>query len=498
MLKNTIYLYIRMIVVMAVRLYTSRVILNVLGEDGFGVYSLVAGIVVLFTFLNTTMSSATSRFLTVEIGRNVIENVRKTFQNALSIHIGIACLVLLLGETAGLWFLNNKLVIPADSIFAANVAYQFVLVTVMFQVIQVPFNACIISNEKMSAYAIIEIVNVLLILLVTFSVKFSPINHIIYYSIVVCMVAFIVMLSYIVYCRHNFEEASLKLKLDRDVSVPMLKFSMWDLYGNFCVTARTQGVNFINNMFFGVIINAAGGIALQVQNAVIMFGGNVITAFRPRIIKMYSSGNIAEMTKLLTVGLQTSLYLVCIIALPLLIEIDYVLKLWLGDVPEYTPAIARLCLLFSAVQIVAMTLNIPIHATGRIKGISFIVGTMMLLNLPVAYLLMRYTMNPYIGYAVIVASTVLQILVTAWILKRLIDTVPIGRMLVFRICPLVVILGGTFFVVQYVVGGYESSFGRVVATFVSYFLISAIFVYFLVVPRYLKNKIRKHVMQVVK
>ncbi len=275
-------LYARMLLSMAVSLYTSRVVLEVLGVDDYGLYSVTGGVVAMFAFINGSMSGATSRFLTYEMGLGNAERLRDTFNSALLVHIGVAAIILVFAETIGLWFLNCKLSIPEESMTAANWVYQFSIVASLVTITQVPYNACIIAHENMNVYAYIEIANVLMKLGIVYLLVVIGGNKLIIYGILVLVVNIIVASLYRIYCLRKFSESHFRYVFDKSILKPMLSFSGWDLYGNMCVTARTQGIVMLINVFFGVAVNAAASIATTVFSTLSSFASNIIMAFRPQ------------------------------------------------------------------------------------------------------------------------------------------------------------------------------------------------------------------------
>lgn len=280
--KNTFYLYIRMLFSMVISLYTSRVVLNTLGVEDFGIYNVVAGVISMFSFLNTSMSGAVSRFFAYEIGTNNWKHLQNTFSSALTIHLIIALLLMLLSETLGLWFLQNKLVIPENRILAANIIYQFSIFTSMIAIIQVPYVAMIMAYERMSVYACIEIINVLLKLVIVISLIYITFDKLIIYGLLLLISTLLISVIYGTYCIRKIDSCRFCLFGDKKLIYSMFTFSGWDLYGNASVLARTQGVNILLNMFFGAVLNAASGIASQIQTAVMSFAGSVLSAVRPQ------------------------------------------------------------------------------------------------------------------------------------------------------------------------------------------------------------------------
>lgn len=396
--KNTVYLYIRMLFSMAVSLYTSRVILATLGVMDYGIWNLVGGVIALFSFLNTSMSGATARFLSYEIGKGVDRNVQRVFSGALTIHILIACCVLLLGETVGLWFLWNKLVIPEDRMLSANIVYQFTILSAMVSITQVPYNSQILSNERMNVYAYVEIINVALRLCIVYLLVIISFDKLIVYGFLTLSVSLSIAMVYRIYCIRNLEGCAFKVSTDRAYLRPMLSFSGWDLYGNMAVMARTQGVNMILNMFFTAVMNAASGIATQVQGAVGALANNILVAFRPQIVKSYAQSDNARMVMLIQKASLFTTMLLLLFTVPICAETDYIFDLWLVNSPSYATAFTRYTLIFNLVANLSSAVMCGIHATGRIKRSSIINGSLYLLVIPFSYLAFKLGGQPSFAY----------------------------------------------------------------------------------------------------
>ena len=367
--KNTIFLYVRMLLSMGIYLYTTRVVLSILGVEDYGIYNVVGGLVAMFSFLNATMSGATSRFITFELGKNS-SKLQTVFSVALTIHIIIALIVFLIGETFGVWFLENELTIPATKMYEAKWLLQFSIMTMIFSFTQVPYNASIIAHEKMNVYAYFELVNVGLKLLSVYLLLIIDTNKLIFYGAIVMLIQIGVTLLYRLYCINKWEHCKFKLSLDREFLRPLLSYSGWDLFGNASLVARTQGVNILLNIFFGAVMNAAAGIAMQVQTAAMSFATNVMTAFRPQIVKTYATKSYNEMINLISLGSIITYVLYLIIVTPLIFEMDFILHIWLKEVPNYTVCFCQLALLMDLFSNSGRFLMIGIDATGRIKETS--------------------------------------------------------------------------------------------------------------------------------
>jgi O-antigen/teichoic acid export membrane protein len=349
--KNTLLLYMRTILVMLVSLFTSRVVLSALGGDDYGIYNVVGGVVAMFTVVSGALSASISRFITFELGRNDIEKLKRIFSTSINIQIGISLLILLLGETIGVWFLNYKMNIPVERLDAANWVLQCSLITFIINLISVPYNAAIIAHEKMSAFAYISILEVILKLLIVYLLYISMWDKLIVYSSLLVLVAIIIRMVYGVYCNRCFVETRYLLVYDRALIKNMTSFAGWGFFTNTAYMFNTQGINILINMFFGVGVNAACGITMQVEAAIMKFVNDFTTALNPQITKSYAMNDFDTMNKLVIRGAKFSYFLLFILSLPILIETDYILGLWLEEVPEHTVAFVRLAIIGTMITI---------------------------------------------------------------------------------------------------------------------------------------------------
>ena len=392
--KNTILLYFRMLLTMAVTLYTSMVVLKTLGVDDFGIYNIVGGVVVLFSFLNNAMSTATQRFLNFEMGRGTEGNVNRMFSMSMTAHLSIALIVVILSETIGLWFLNTQLNIPADRMNAANWVYQFTILTFCIQIIRVPYNASIIAYEKMSFYAYIGIIEVILKLLIVFLLLFFGWDKLKLYAVLTFGVTLIVLVLYKLYCNKVFTTCRYNFFWDKSLYKKLMSFSGWSLFGSVANVGAQQGLNILLNIFFGVAINAAMGIANQVSSAVFGFVSNFQTAFNPQIVKSYAMNDRVYFMKLIFQSSKFSYYLLLLLSIPLLISTDFILQVWLTNVPEYTASFCRLIILFLLVDAISAPLWMSVQATGEIRNYQILIGGLILLNFPLAYLALKLGFPP--------------------------------------------------------------------------------------------------------
>lgn len=418
--KNTILLYLRMFFTMAVTLYTSRVVLKVLGIDDYGLFNVVGGIIAMFGFLNSAMSSATQRYLTFELGRGDAERLRTIFATSQLIHILIAAVVLILGETVGLWFLFNKMVIPEGRELAAMWVYQCSVFSSMVMIMSVPFNAVIIAHERMSAFAYISILEVTLKLMIVFMLTISPADKLTTYAILLLAIQLLIRIIYGVYCARHFKESHAGIQLNKPLFREMTAFAGWNLWGNCAGVLSTQGVNILLNMFFGPAVNAARGVAVQVQSAVHMFATNFQTALNPQITKTYAQDDLASMHLLIARSSRFSFYLLFVFALPIFIVTYDILDLWLVEVPQYSDVFLRFSLGIVIIDSIANPLMISAQATGNVKKYQSVVGGVILLITPVAYAALKLGCTPDMVYFVHLAVCIVAFIVRLFIISPMI------------------------------------------------------------------------------
>lgn len=418
--KNTLFLYFRTLLTMLVSLYTARVVLSTLGVEDYGIYNIVGGVILMFGFLNSSMSAATSRFLTFELGSGNFEKLKKTFSAALTIHFIIAGIILVLGETIGLWWLESKMIIPSEKMNIARWVYQLSILSSMISITQVPYNATIIAHEKMGVYAYVEILNSFLKLGIVYLLVIFDFDKLILYAVLVLCVTIIITTIYKVYCTKNYHESHYKFEWNRKIIKPMLNFSGWDLFLNLSFTFKTQGVNMILNLFFGVIINAAYGIAAQVQRLVNTFASNISTAVRPQIVKYYAAGEIKKMQDLVISASKIIFLLIFLLIFPLIIENNFILNIWLKEIPDYAVIFCQLFLVASLMSMTNTPVKIAIQATGKIKKVSIINGIVFLLVLPISYFLFTVGFPPTVPMVTNIALYVIALIINLVALKKLV------------------------------------------------------------------------------
>lgn len=417
--KNTILLYFRMLIMMAVTLYTSRVVLATLGVEDFGIYNVVGGVVMMFAFLNGTISGVTQRYITYELGTGNKKNLQVVFNTSMCIHWLIAFIILLLAETIGLWFVLHKLVIPEARMTAAIWVYQFSILSTIVLIVSIPYNACIIAHERMSAFAYISIVEVMLKLLVVYLLLLSDGDKLILYAFLIFTVQLLIRFVYTIYCKRHFEESRYKLSMDKALTKKMMGFTGWSLFGGFASVGMTQGVNILLNLFFGPLVNAARAIAVQVESAIMAFSTNFQMALNPQIIKNYASGNLIQMQKLVYASCRYSYYLLFALSMPIFIEANFILHLWLTNVPEHSVSLVRYTLLIMMIDCMAKPIMTAANATGNIKRYQTVVGTLMLLIIPISYVMLLVIEKPEIVFVVYLSLVIISLFVRLWIVKDL-------------------------------------------------------------------------------
>lgn len=420
--KNTMMLYFRMLFNMGVTLYTSRVVLNALGVEDFGIYNIVGGIVIMFTFLNTAMTSSTQRFLTFELGKTENSRLQTVFCTAVNIHILIALVILLLSETFGLWFLNTQMVIPAERMVASNWVYQFSLLSCCIGIAILPYNAVIIAHEKMSAFAYISVFEVSAKLLVVYLLVLFPMDKLILYAGLLFCVSLITQSIYVFYSLKYFSESKYKRIWDKELFKYMTSFAGWTMVSHLGYMGYTQGINILLNLFFGPAVNAARGIAVQVQGAVWKFSSSFQTAVSPQITKRYANNELNEMHSLILSSSKFSFFLLFLISLPIMLQTKQILIWWLKDVPNYTVIFIRIIILISMIDTLATPLNIAAQATGQIKIYQLLSGALSLLIVPLSYIVLKLIHdNPEIVFIIHLIIAFLILIVRLYLLKKMIN-----------------------------------------------------------------------------
>ena len=419
--KNTLLLYFRMLLTMVVSLYTSRVVLGALGVEDYGIYNVVGGVVAMFSMLSGSLSAAISRFITFELGKGNLHELNKIFSASVTIQLLLSLIVVLLIESIGVWFLNVKMTIPLERINAANWVLQFSITTFVINLISVPYNAVIIAHEKMSAFAYISILEVLCKLAISFLIMISPIDKLVFYAILMCVVSILIRITYGYYCKIHFSECNYHFHWDKELLKKMFGFAGWNFIGSSASILRDQGVNVILNLFCGPVVNAARGIAMQVNNAILGFVNNFMVALNPQITKSYAKGDMQYMYNLIFQGARYSFYLLLFISMPVIINTDQILSLWLKVVPDYSILFVKLTLLLAMIESISYPLITSMLATGKIKKYQILAGGLNLMNFPLSYLALFVGCSAYSTMYIAIVISVGCLFLRLFLLKEMLN-----------------------------------------------------------------------------
>ena len=419
--KNTFFLYFRMMFTMVVQLYTSRVVLNTLGVVDYGIYNVVGGIVTMFTFMNSAMVNSTQRYLTFELGRDDTSSLKTVFATSLGIHALISVVIVLFAETIGLWFFYNKMIIPAERMGAAMWVFQLSVLTMIVQVMSVPYNSIIIAYERMNIFAMFSILEVSLKLAIVFALLIVRTDKLILYAILVASVYIFIRFCYTTYCKRHFEVTRNKGKLDKSLMKEMGTFAGWNLWGNLASTLMGTGLNLLLNMFFGPVVNAARAIAVQLESAITRFSTNFLMAVNPQITKLYAQRNFTAMHNLIFRSSKLTFFLLLVLSLPVMIETNTILELWLKTVPEYTVIFLRLLLFITLISATASPLMTAAAATGDVKKYQSVIGGILLSIVPISYCSLKLGASPVAVYWVYLAVSFIAIIARLFIVRPMIQ-----------------------------------------------------------------------------
>ena len=417
--KNTGLLYFRMLVTLCISLYTSRIILRVLGASDLGVYYVVAGVLALIGILTNTMAGATQRFLSYELGKNDRMRLKQTFSMTLTIHLCLTIIVGVIAETVGFWFLNTQLNIPADRMDAANFVFQFSILSSMLVIIQIPFTAVIFAHEKINIYAYFTILDVILKLVIVFVLLSIGFDKLKLYSVLMVTVTLITFSITVIYCLRSFHESRYRFCWDKTMFRNIFGFTGLNLLGNIVIISNEQVINIFLNIFFGTLVNAARGIAYQLNSVLFNFVVNIQAALRPAIVKAYARGDHSYATSLVSRGSKYCFFLFFLLSFPLILEAPFVLRLWLGQVPEYTISFCRLMLINTLIDSLVGPLVVLAQATGNIKKYQVCTSLVTLLILPLSYLILKLGFNPYNVYWANITISILVIYVRLVITEQI-------------------------------------------------------------------------------
>lgn len=437
--KNTALLYFRMLFLMFIGLFTSRINLQALGIDNFGIYNVVGGVVAMFSILTGSLGVAISRDITFELGKGNTEKLNKVFSSAVTIQILMSVVIVVLAEIVGVWFLNNKMVIPEERLYAANWVLQFSIISFVLSLVSVPYNACIIAHEKMSAFAYITIYEAIMKLVVAYTVFITPFDKLITYSALLLFISLTMRLIYGIYCAKHFEECHYQFAFDKKMLKHMGGFAGWTMIGNLAWVGYSQGINILLNLFFGPSVNAARGVAMQVNEKVSSFCTNFQMALNPQITKSYASNDLDRMHTLIYASSKYSFFMLLLLSLPIMIEAPSILHYWLGEYPDHSVWFVRLIFMILMVDATANPLTVGAQANGKIKKYQIIVGSIQLLIVPISYIVLKLGYQPEAVFVVHFIIIIIALYIRVMMLRDMIN-LPFGeyvKKVVFRIVAVV-------------------------------------------------------------
>lgn len=420
--KNTIFLYIRMMVTMVISLYTSRVILKVLGIDDFGIYQAVGGIVGFFSFINSALSSGSSRFITYGLGEGNRNKLKKVFNTTLTSHILLALIIIVIAESLGYWFLHHKLIIPPERLDAAVWVFHLSILTVFFTLTQVPYNACIIAHENMKIFAYVSIIEAVMKLLIVYMLLIGQIDKLILYAILHCALQISIVIFYRIYCTKRYEETHFKLGIDKSIFKEIVGFSGWSLFANSAIALNNQGILLLLNMFFAPAVVAARSISIQVEMAAYQFMTNFQTATVPQIVKRYAQKDYEGSKVLLLDMTKYSFYLMLLLALPIFFSADQLLSLWLGTVPPYTAIFLQIIIIQSLFQVFDTSFYKALYAKGQLRENALLSPTCLFINFVVVYFLFKLGCSPVaLSWSTAACYAVIGLVVKPILLIKIVD-----------------------------------------------------------------------------
>lgn len=419
--KNTIYLYLRMLLVMGVSLYTVRAILDILGVVDYGIYNVVGGVVTMFAFMNKTLSTSSQRYFSVALAKDDNEDLKRVFSLNLTVFLLLGLIVFVLLETVGLWFVNNKMTIPDDRMFAANIVYQLSIISMLFHIVMIPYMAMVIAHEKMNVFAIIGVAEALMKVVIVFLLVISPIDKLIFYGILMLLMTLGNLSWYVIYCLKHYPESHFRWYWNKKEAFELLGFSGWHFLGTFTTTCRSQGINILLNMFFNPAVNAARAIAYQVYGAVYQFVTNFFTAVKPQIYKSYASEQFEDLYKLINRSTLICTGLLSMLVFPLMANTEMVLGWWLKEVPSYAVVFTQLVLLNGLVDAINLPLTASALATGKIRKYEITLCSINLLNIPISYVVLKFGAEPYMAMVISIILSCVSIVARAFILRGMIQ-----------------------------------------------------------------------------
>ena len=444
--KNSIFLTIRMVVVLFISLYTTRVVLKILGVEDYGVYNVVCGFVAMFAFLNTSMSNGIQRFFNYELGKNGEEGANKVYMTSLIIQALLALIIIILVESFGLWYLHNKMVIPAERMLAAEYVFQFSVLGFLFIIMQAPYTASVMAHEKMDFYAVVSILDAVLKLLLVLLLPYLHGDSLILYGVVMLMINVVNFMLYYIYSKRHFKEIRFHKFYDKGLFKSMLGFSGWNLFGSFSSIMQEQGINLVINFFFGPIVNAARGVATQVNAGLEGFVNNITMPVRPQVVQSYARGDKNRMMNLTFSISKLSCCVLMMMAIPVSVEIDYVLHIWLGDnIPEHAAAFTVIILFSSLVSNLNAAISNVVHATGKMKHYQFWSSIVKISSVPISFVVLKVYSQPELALLIVFICRTLGHIVGLFIVRTLVN-MSLKQYTIKVIFPIVIVIALTLII----------------------------------------------------
>lgn len=420
-LNNTLALYIRLLLTLFISLYSTRILLENLGVNDFGLYGTVAGVIALISFLQTALSNATNRFLNIEMAKGSVLHIQNIFSTSVFLHIVIAGFICIIIVFLGGGALNSYIKIPLDKIDVATQVFYFSIISLFILVATIPFEAMLMAKEKFGIYALISVVDVILKLILAYILIFFTNDKLLYYAIGIFLIVFLIRLAYVIYVSLNFIETRIKFIIEKDFLKKIINFIGWDLYGNFSLVLRVHGTTLLMNNFFGLAMVASIHVSNQITAALHSLSSNILLAVKPQLMKSYAENDLNRTNELIGFSSKYAYYLMLIFCAPIISNIEYILNIWLLNPPEYTKTIAIFMIITSLIGVVFNPIIMLIHATGNVRKISFLTGTLILLSVPIVYLLFKFGFEYYYAYIIFTINSMLIGFLNLWIAKNLVE-----------------------------------------------------------------------------
>lgn len=496
--KNTIFLYTRMLFLMFLGLYTSRIVLQALGISDYGIYSLVGGFVAMLAYMNSVFVSASQRFISYALGDGDSKNLHNVFCTSVTVHYILAIIILIIAETFGLWFINTHLNIENVRLEAANWVFQCSVLSLMINIISIPYNACIIAHEHMKIYAYVSIFEAIAKILNVYLLLVLPFDKLIQYAIYSLAISAIVRMIYVLYCKKHFEECKFQFHIDKSLFKKMANFAGWTAVGTLGFTFKDQALNIVLNLFYNTTVNAARGIAVSVSGMVNQFAGNFFLAVTPQITKRYAKGDIAGSQKLVYTSAKFAFYLLGLLNIPLCLNLHYLLELWLGIVPEYTYEFIVVILVSTLIASFASPVTNAIQATGNIRNFQIGICMIFIMEIPIAYVLLKNGVSPYVALCPSMATQFIGVLFRFYLLRKQVPGYSFRYYLLRIVLKSMTLLGLTYLCLYYFFSRYDSNLAMLFISTLSSLILTSSVIYILGLEKQEKKTVNTYLQKIFK